>query len=197
MTLSPQALGGMMVPPRSPAGGKAPPKPPPRPPTIQRAKASTIPPVPPPSRAGAAPPGHSLAAPRKAQAPVRRPPLPTLPNRSYESPWEELAMTYESLPAADVDVRLRWLYRAAEVWETGGKDIARAFDALARTFAQSRRSPRGDGEVRARLHRIAQEHKAWDRLADLYEGLAESAETAPQASDLLMEVAQIRAEQKR
>ncbi|HUS29773.1 MAG TPA: hypothetical protein VMZ53_14815 [Kofleriaceae bacterium] len=45
--------------------------------------------------------------------------------------------------------------------------------------------------------RVAQEHKAWDRLADLYEGMAESADTAVAAADLLMEVAQIRYEQKR
>ncbi len=199
MTLSPQDLRGMMIPPRTPPGKRgaegrnhSPPKPPPRPPSIQRAKAGTMPPVPPASRAV-----NPLAAPRKAQAPVRRPPLPTLPNRSYESPWEELAVCYESLPAADNETRLRWLYRAAEVWETGGKDIARAFDALARAFAQARRSTVGDGEVRARLHRIAQDHKAWDKLAELYENLAESAETATEASDLLMEVAGIRGEQKR
>ncbi|MBA3459689.1 MAG: tetratricopeptide repeat protein, partial [Deltaproteobacteria bacterium] len=93
--------------------------------------------------------------------------------------------------------RLRWLYRAAEVWETGGKDIVRAFDALARAFAQARRAPGGDAEVRARLHRIAQEHRAWDRLADLYEGMAEEADTAIAATDLLMEVANIRYEQKK
>ena len=183
MTLSPQDLRGMMMPPRLPPGAKAPPKPPPRPPSIQRQKASTIPPP----------------SPRKGQAPVRRPPLPTLPNRSYESPWEELAVCYESLPAGDNETRLRWLYRAAEVWETGGKDITRAFDALARAFAQARRHATsvGDTEARARLHRIAQDHKAWDKLADLYESLAESAETATEASDLLMEVAGIRSEQKR
>src|SRR5207245_6581737 len=121
---------------------------------------------------------------------------PTLPNRTCETPWEELAVAYESLPAADAPARLRWLYRAAEVWETGGKDIARAFDALARAFAQARRSPQSDAEVRARLHRIAQEHKAWDRLADLYETMAEEADSAPVAADLLMEVANIRYEQK-
>src|SRR5690349_19945074 len=101
------------------------------------------------------------------------------------------------MPLTEQGSRLRWLYRASEVWETGGKDIVRAFDALARAFAQARKSPDGDAEVRARLHRIAQEHKAWDRLADLYEGLAEEAESATGAADLLMEVANIRYEQKR
>ena len=138
-----------------------------------------------------------MPAPRKAQASVRRPPLPTLPNRPFESPWEELAVAYEGLPAPDPEARLRWLYRASEVWETGGKDIARAFDALARAFSQARRTPGGDAEVRARLHRLAQEHRAWDRLADLYEGMAEEAETAAAAADLLMEVATIRTEQKK
>ena len=187
MALSTGDLRGMMVvPPRLPPGAKGPPKPPPRPPTIQRA------PGPPGGRPPAPPP-----APRKAQAPVRRPPLPTLPNRAFESPWEELALAYESLPAADAAARLRWLYRASEVWETGGKDIVRAFDALARAFAQARRSPGGDAEVRARLHRLAQEHRAWDRLGDLYEGMAEQAVSAAEAADLLMEVATIRREQKR
>ena len=161
-------------------------------------------------QAGRAPPvgpGMRRSAPtsppplRKAQATVRRPPLPTLPNRPYESPWEELALSFESLPAPDTASRLRWLYRASEVWETGGKDIARAFDALARAFEQVRRTPGptggNDTEVRARLYRIAQEHEAWDRLADLYEGTAEQAETAAAAADLLMEVAQIRQGQGR
>ncbi|MBA3392412.1 MAG: tetratricopeptide repeat protein [Deltaproteobacteria bacterium] len=181
MALSHKELRGMMVPPRLPVGAKGPPKPPPRPPQIRRNASPTAPPP----------------APRKAQAVVRRPPLPTLPNRPFESPWEELAMAYESLPTPDTSARLRWLYRASEVWETGGKDIARAFDALARAFAQARRTPNGDAEVRARLHRIAQEHKAWDRLADLYEGMAEQSDTAASAADLLMEVANIRAEQKK
>src|SRR5262249_53133650 len=121
----------------------------------------------------------------------------TLPNRAFESPWEEFAFAYESLPAPDTETRLRWLYRAAEVWEAGGKDLTRAFDTLARAFAQARRSPSGDAEVRARLHRIAQENKAWDRLADLYEGMAEEAETAHGAADLLNEVATIRIAQKK
>ena len=178
MALSPQDLRTMMVPPRLPPGAKGPPRPPPRPPQIRPAPRATPPP-----------------APRKAQASVRRLPLPSLPNRAFESPWEELAVAYEGLPAPDPGSRLRWLFRASEVWETGGKDIARAFDALARAFALARRSPGGDAEVRARLSRIAADHRAWDRLADLYEGIAEQAETAAEAADLLMEVATIRGEQ--
>ena len=123
---------------------------------------------------------------RKPQAPVRRPPLPSLPNREFDSPCDELAVAYEGLPAPDPATRLRWLFRAAEVWETGAKDIVRAFDALARAFGQARRTPQGDAEVRARLQRIASENKAFDRLADLYEGMAEQAETAQGAADLLM-----------
>ncbi|MFT3697546.1 MAG: tetratricopeptide repeat protein [Kofleriaceae bacterium] len=188
MTLSVTDIAKMVVPPRTPPArpglpgmSKLPP-PPPRPPVIgPRAR-----------RVSAPPP-----MPRKAQAPVRRAPLPSLPNRAFETPWEELAVAYESLPAPDPSSRLRWLFRASEVWETGGKDIARAFDALARAFSTAKRAPEGDAEVRARLARIAVEHRAQDRLADLYEGLAEQAETAPQAADLLMEVAQIRYEQKR
>src|SRR5262249_14374955 len=117
MALSPQDLRGMMVPPRLPPGAKGPPRPPPRPPQIRPGAPR------PPGRetiqiSGAPPP-----APRKAQAIVRRAPLPTLPQRSFESPWEELAVAYESLPAPDTGSRLRWLFRASEVWETGGNDI--------------------------------------------------------------------------
>ncbi|HEX3761526.1 MAG TPA: hypothetical protein VHW23_22670, partial [Kofleriaceae bacterium] len=189
MTLSPQDLRTMMVPPRLPPGAKGPPRPPPRPPQIRPGAARTKPPTQPPRPVGPPP------APRKAQASVRRPPLPVLLDRPFASPWAELALTYESLPAPDAASRLRWLFRASEVWETGGKDIARAFDALARAFAQARRGPGGDAEVRARLHRIAQDHGAWHRLADLYEGMAEDAETAAEAADLLLEVATIRGEQ--
>ncbi len=185
MTLSQADIAKLVVPPPRPptAAGKLPP-PPPRPPQITAGARAR--------RISAPPP-----MPRKAQAPVRRLPLPTLPSRAFDSPWEELAVAYESLPTPDASSKLRWLYRASEVWETGAKDIARAFDALARAFAQARRAPQGDAEVRARLHRIAAEHKAWDRLADLYEGLAEQAETAAAAADLLMEVANIRNEQRR
>jgi len=191
MTLSQNELSKMMiVPPRLPPGAKGPPKPPPRPPSIR-------PPLPGMGRPKSATNAPPLPVPRKGPASVRRAPLPTLPNRSFESPWEELAVAYESMPVTDSESRQRWLYRASEVWETGGKDIARAFDALARAFAQARSTPGGDAEVRARLHRIAQEHRAWDRLADLYEGIAEEAETAVAAADLLMEVANIRTEQKK
>ncbi len=173
------------------AGSKLPP-PPPRPPQIRPGKS------PPPP------------APRKAQAQVRKAPLPSLPGGSFESPWEELALAYEGLPATDDVARLRWLFRAAELWETGSKDIARAFETLSRAFAISRRPKRAgdasaavsklkeaDAEVRARLHRLAHDHAAWDRLAGLYEALGEQAESAAEAGELLMEVAKIRSEQQR
>lgn len=167
------------------------PPPPPRPPQIRPGK------PPPPSPA------------RKAQASVRKAPLPTLPSGSYESPWEELALTYEALPAADEGAKLRWLFRAAELWETGSKDVSRAFETLSRAFAMVRRPRRAgqqmlstttgeaDAEVRARLHRLAHDHGAWDRLAALYEALSEEAGSASEAGELLMEVAKIRTEQNR
>jgi tetratricopeptide (TPR) repeat protein len=52
-----------------------------------------------------------------------------------------------------------------------------------------------DGEARARLHRLAGDHGAWDRLADLYEALAEDTHTPAAAAELLMEVAAIRERQ--
>jgi tetratricopeptide (TPR) repeat protein len=191
MNLSMDEIAKLVVTPPKPPAGKLPP-PPPRPPTIGPASGRA-------KRVSAPPPlpGMTTTAARKPQVPVRRPPLPTLPNRSFDSPWEELAVAYESMPSPDAAARLRWLYRASEVWETGAKDIPRAFDALARAFPQARRTPQGDAEVRARLHRVAQEHKAWDRLADLYETMAEESDTAVAAADLLMEVSAIRYEQKK
>src|SRR6185436_11137358 len=124
---------------------------------------------------------------RKAQASVRRAPLPALPVRAFDSPWEELAVAHEQLPALEPADKLRWLYRAAEVWETGAQDLPRAFDTLSRAFALARHTPAGDGEVRDRLHRLASQHGAWDRLADLYENLAEDADSALGAADLFME----------
>ena len=54
-----------------------------------------------------------------------------------------------------------------------------------------------DAEVRARLHRLAADHGAWDRLADLYQAAAESSSTVDRAVELLMEVAEIRGQQDR
>jgi tetratricopeptide (TPR) repeat protein len=205
MALSPLDIMRLAVPP----GATPPPRPPVPGATASAGEAgargtSKLPPLPPrppqikPRTTPPAMPTTPTTGQRKAMAPVRRPPIPTLPNRPFESPWEELALAYESLPAQDAQARLRWLYRASEVWETGAKDIPRAFDALARAFGIARRAAgAADSEVRARLHRIASENRAWDRLAELYEGMAESAETGVAAVDLLMEVATIRAEQKR
>jgi Tfp pilus assembly protein PilF len=145
-----------------------------------------------PHRAVAPPP-----SPRKSQVSVRRSPLPQLPVRAFDSPWDEFAAAYDALPAADAAGKLRWLFRAAEVWETGAGDVSRAFLTLSRALAIAPQTPAGDGEVRARLHRLAQDHQAWDRLADLYETLADGALSAAAAADLLMEVAAIRVTQGR
>ncbi len=58
-----------------------------------------------------------------------------------------------------------------------------------------RQAPQRRQHFRARLHRLAADHDAWDRLAELYENLAEDALTAETAADLLMEVAAIRERQ--
>ncbi len=181
----------LMPPSRAAAPAPLPPAPPPL------AGKPRLPPPPPrspriePRAAGAPPPPPA----RKAQASVRRPPLPQLPNRAFESPWEELAAAYDLLPATDADAKVRWLYRAADAWENGAKDIGRAFDTLARALGLSRRIAGADAEARARLHRLASDHSAWDRLADLYEALAEDTHTPEAAAELLMEVAAIRERQ--
>ena len=133
--------------------------------------------------------------PRRPPPPPQRkgPPLPAMPLRTYESPWEELAAAYEVLPAPNKHAKMRWLFRAAEVWETGAQDIGRAFNTLARALELGV----DQAEPRARLQRLAAEHDAWDRLADLYETAAEDAKSGAAAVELLMEVAEIRVRQER
>jgi tetratricopeptide (TPR) repeat protein len=116
-----------------------------------------------------------------------------MPVRPYESPWAELAIAFGLVPASDQEDRLRWLFRAAEVWEEGGGDVARAFDVLARALEIAPDS----SEARDRIFRLAKQHGEWDRLAELYQTAAEEAPSAPAAAALLLEVARLRAEQGR
>ncbi len=144
----------------------------------------------PPARKPPQPPRFAPPPPPRPSAPM---PLPALPVRSYESPWEELATAYDLLPSPDKQAKMRWLFRAAEVWENGAADVGRAFNTLARALALGV----DDTEPRVRLQRLASQHDAWERLADLYETAAEEAKNAETAVGLLMEVAEIRSRQKR
>lgn len=159
-------------PPR--AGVRLPPPPP---------RAPRIAPRPPPPRPSAPP-----------APPPRRPPLPAPPGGTFATPWDELASAFDHLPAADDATRVRWLYRAADVWENGAADPVRAFDTLARALELA--GPGGEAEARARLHRLAEEHGAWDRLAALLEERAEDARTPAAVAELLAEVAAIRERQE-
>lgn len=188
---APTAEGDRRAAPRAPG---APPPPPPRAPRIQKLsqlqgqptpQAARRPPAPAPKRAAA---GPGVAAPRPESIKV-----PRLPLRDYTSAWEEFATAYEVLPAADTAARLRWLFRAAEVWESGAEDLEQAFATLKRALELAP----DDSEPRARLHRLAADHQEWDRLARLYEEAADAANTADAASALFMEVAAIRTEQGR
>jgi hypothetical protein len=193
-------LVAMVPPPATPAAPSGPRGLPGVAPTAGPAKRQPPPPprtAPVPAPPSSGPRTSPPSAPRKAQAAARKAPLPALPVRSYESPWDEFATAYDALPAIDTAARLRWWFRAAEIWESGAAEIGRAFVTLARALALAQTAPGGDGEVRARLHRLAADHGAWDRLASLYEQMAEAADTAASAADLLMEVAAIRTEQKR
>ncbi len=140
------------------------------------------------------PPKKALKRVSPPPAPAPLPLLQTLPVRPYQSPWEELATGYERLPASTADGKLRWIFRAAEVWETGAGEIGRAFDTLSLALELCEGD---DAEPRARLHRLAAAHDAWDRLAALYENAAEEARTGEAAVNLLMEVGEIRARQGR
>ncbi len=139
------------------------------------------------------PPPSPKRAPPPPPRRVKLPPLPAMPARAYESPWDEFATGYDLLPAPTKVAKMRWLFRAAEVWETGAGDIGRAFNTLARALELGVE----DSEPRARLQRLTAEHGTWDRLADLYEAAAEEAKSADAAVGLLIEVAEIRSRQGR
>ena len=203
MTLSPSDIATMAVPPTrrraaacvaaAPAAGVAPrparrklPPPPPRPPQITAAHARAPRRCRPPMRAQGAGAGAPAAAADAAEPRVR------------VAVGRARGRVRERCPRPTPARGCAGCIRAAEVWETGGKDIARAFDALARAFAQARaRAAKATPRSARACIASRSEHKAWDRLADLYEGMAEQAETAHAAADLLMEVATIRCEQKR
>ncbi|HLK91956.1 MAG TPA: tetratricopeptide repeat protein [Polyangia bacterium] len=85
-------------------------------------------------------------------------------DRPYDTPWEELAAAYESLPAEDADDRWVYLRKIAEVWEKGQHDVDRALEALERAF----RLDITDVEVRAELERIGEQYGKWERLAEIY-----------------------------
>ena len=173
-------------PPPVPPGAKGPPPPPPRPPQIRK-------------QAGGAPGARPVPAMARRSSGGGLPGvgaqtgLPAMPIRAFDTPWEELATAYEILPARDLATRLRWHFRASEVWETGAGDVKRAFEVLERAM----KTAPDDAELRARLYRVAEDHGEWDRLAALYEGAADEADTVDKAARLLMEVAEIRSRQGR
>src|SRR6185312_15587442 len=101
---------------------------------------------------------------------VARPPSPPPlthaddDEQPYDTPWEELAAAYESLPAEDADDRWVYLRKIAEVWEKGQHDVERALDALERAF----RLDITDVEVRAELERLGEQYDKWERVAEIY-----------------------------
>jgi tetratricopeptide (TPR) repeat protein len=154
---------------------------PPPTPLPRRNRPTTLPPLPPVRR-----PAQPVLA--RSDSPR---PLPGAPVRTYESPWHEWAARCEELPAVDLSARLHWLFFAAEIWESGAADLERAFATLARCLELAP----GSSEPPARLHRLAAEHDAWDRLAALYQKAADEAATAEDAVRLLSAVAAIRLQQ--
>ena len=141
----------------------------------------------------ARPPATPPSARRPPPPPARRMPQVSLPGvapsraaaleiRKYKSAWEELATAIAELPAHSGAAWLKNLYRAADVWERGATDIDRAFEVLARALEAAPDDP----EPRARLERLAAEHKAWTKLATLFEAAAERADS-PRAITRLLE----------
>ena len=105
-----------------------------------------------------------------AGPPSLPPPSPTGARRgpgfgvTFETPWEELAQAYESLPADDQKTRHGYLLKIAEIWERGQHDVGRALGALDRAFNLDP----ANITVRAELQRIGREYNEWDRVSDIY-----------------------------
>ncbi|HVR64296.1 MAG TPA: tetratricopeptide repeat protein [Polyangia bacterium] len=138
------------------------------------------------------------AAPRPAPPPPPPPP-PTPPSTrrapdraaarpSFETPWEELAQAYETLPPADAATRHGRLMKIAELWERGQRDIPRAVATLERAF----RLDPDDAGTRAELERLAKAHDLWDRLSDIYLSAVDEFSEAGRSVALHHEVARIR-----
>ena len=134
------------------------------------------PPPPPPPRPSAPPPPVVAALPP--------PPRPSV----FRSAWEEFAHAYETLPVGNLGARLRWAYRAAELWERGPGDLPRAFETLERALA----AKPDDAETRARLERLAEEHQAWPMLSAMYERLVERSRSREVAAAMMLEVGRVR-----
>jgi tetratricopeptide (TPR) repeat protein len=117
----------------------------------------------------------------------RRPTAPATPRPTTGielSPWSEFARAYEQLPAADKQVRHRYLRCIAEIWERGAHDITRALATLERAFGLDT----DDAAVRADLERLAAREGRWDEVCNIF---ARAAEQAPRltASRLYHDVA--------
>ena len=134
--------------------------------------------------AGLAPFGRVPAPPEPPPGAGRRPPL-AMP---FETPWEELAQAYDTLPAPDAALRKYYLLKQAEVWERGQNDITRALAALERAF----RVDPGDASVRAELERIATERDLWDQICEIYLDAIDEYAPAAQAVFIHHEVARFR-----
>jgi len=162
-------------------------------PAARARRPSKAPPLPPQPAPRSQRAGRATQPPPAPAAPVPTAVVPRMPKRRYESPWDELSSAYELLPTPSPAMKLRWLFRSAEVQETGAQDIERAFDILAKALEVAPEP----GEARDRLYRLAEEHDAWERLAQLYQRAADEARSSESAASYLLEVAEIRTRQNR
>ncbi|HEX3695474.1 MAG TPA: tetratricopeptide repeat protein [Polyangia bacterium] len=143
-------------------------------------------PLPGPPRTKTIPPPPPAAT-QPPPTPVRRP--PERPARAtFETPWEELAAAYESLPPADTTKRHQRLLKIAEIWERGQHDITRAVNTLERAF----RLNSDDPVTRRELERLAKAHDLWDRLAAIYLGSVDEFSDAARSVALHHDVARMR-----
>ena len=155
-----------------PSSAKGPPPPPPPIPKIRR-------------RSSTPTPSQTHRTPKRTTL------IPQGPKGPFSSPWAEFATAYAALPAKDIQSRLHWLFCAAEIWESGADDAERAFEILC---VAMKLAP-GNPDTRARLQHFARSHNKLHEVATLYQTAADNAESAKDAKELLLAIAEIYREQ--
>jgi tetratricopeptide (TPR) repeat protein len=136
--------------------------------------------------AGGAPP----PPPRKAGS---RPPVTAAttgapPN--VKTPWEELALAYETLPQDGPATTVNRLLQIADLWERGAGDLDRAFAALEKAFRMDPDEPK----IRDAIEKLGKDKGAWERVSAIYLRLADEGGSADRNVRLHLEVARIHEE---
>ena len=147
---------------------------------------------PPPSPGMTAAAGGPHSPPPTPRMAGSRPPptyaTPAPPN--VKTPWEELALAYETLPQDGPATTVNRLLQIADLWERGAGDLDRAFVALEKAFRLDPDEPK----VREAIEKLGKDKGAWERVSAIYLRLADEGGSADRNVRLHLEVARIHEE---